>query len=447
MIVLLELFTIIAYLFSNTLGFVIAIIMFLSIWTNKKESVFNKIILSLILSSPIFQTSIIGDPISHLLSWFNIFMIIFIVYLIYNFIKGRTKISILSATLIGFALSIIVITSTFSENYRDNYLEFMQLVFMVIPILMVYQQRKYLTQKINEKDKKKWVKYINISLVSTVIATLIQYFAYTKFKITVGNVTIFNSRSSFDFLFMGYSVLSMYLGIGVVLNMIIFWSEHKLYGIIMVIVCLLGIMINSSRTGLIVSALISIVITVSKSKKSLKNFTVSIAIIIIGMIAFLYAAKFILRNRTIDGLFNDNGRIETYKHGLQTINSSLKNFLFGIGLSHENYDFTWPHNFIIQSTLTMGIIATSIWIISIFYILKYINRIDFKYVLWYIFVASMFITSFQAMSFITLYISIGILLVPEKEGQIENKYIKEKEENNEKSISNYGNVQNRTANI
>lgn len=447
MIILLELFTIIAYLFSNTLGFILSIVMFTSIWMNKKNNFLNKIILSLILSSPIFQIGIIGAKTSHLLSWFNVFLMIFIVYLINNFIRCKAKIIISSAMLVGSALSITAITSAFSENYKDNYLEFMQVVFMVIPILMVYQQRKYLTQKINEEDKKMWAKYINISLIATVVATLIQYIMYTKFKTIIGNVTIFNSRNSFDFLFKGYSVLSMYLGIGVILNMTRLWSNHKLQSIIMIMVCLFGIMINSARTGLVVSALISIVITISKSKKSLKNLRVAVVIIIIGILVFLGVARFILKNRTIAGLFNDNGRIETYEQGLKTINSSFKNFLFGIGLSNKNYNSTWPHNFIIQSILTMGIITTSIWIISIFYILKYINKIDFKYVLWYIFIASMFITSFHAMSFITLYISIGILLVEEKEEQIENKYIREKEENNEESISNYGNIQDGTANI
>ena len=82
----------------------------------------------------------------------------------------------------------------------------------------------------------------------------------------------------------------------------------------------------------------------------------------------------------------------------------LETFCLESGLSSLNYDFTLPHNFVLQTMLTMGIIVTVIWIILICYILKYVNKTDFRYILWHIFISSMLVTSFQDMSFITLYI-------------------------------------------
>lgn len=410
MIFILETLVIISYLFSDILGFIVSAIMFANIWMNKKYNILNKIIISLILSVPIFQISFLGETIHHLFSWFMIFLVILVVYLFNNFIRKKIKFTIFPLLLIYIALGIVIINNILSDHYKENLIELVQVILMVIPGLMVYQQRKFLSDQLNENSKEVWIKFINISIVATAITTILQYFLHTKLGIIVGNVSIHNSRTIYDLLFKGFSIQSIYLGIGIVLNMGIFLDKHRLKNIVIIIICILGIIINSSRTGLVVAAIVCIMILAIKSKKSMKNFLISVFTFLLGIVVFYFAAQFILQNRAIDGFLGDNGRFDTYIHGLETIGENARNLLFGIGLSSLNYDFTFPHNFIIQSILTMGIIVTVIWCILIFYILKYVKKTDFKYILWHIFISSMLVTSFQDMSFITLYIILAMLL-------------------------------------
>lgn len=414
MIIILEILTIISYLFSDILGFCVSFIMFASIWGSKKYDILNKIIISLILSVPIFQISFLGDRIHHLFSWFMIYLVVLIMYLFNNFIREKIRFSKLPLLLVSISLAIIIINNILSDYYKENLVEFIQILLMVIPILIVYQQKKYLVNKINDDTKQLWIKFINVSIVATAIATIIQYFLHTKMGIIVGNVSIHNARTIYDLLFKGSSVLSIYLGIGIVLNMNEFLDVHKIKNILIIFISMLGIMVNSSRTGLVVAAIVCILILAIKSRKSIKNFSIATVTLMFGIIIFYFAAQYILQNRAIDGFLGDNGRFETYIHGLKTIGENVRNFLFGIGLSSLNYDFTLPHNFVLQTMLTMGIIVTVIWIILICYILKYVNKIDFRYILWHIFISSMFVTSFQDMSFITLYIILAILLTPIK---------------------------------
>ena len=412
MFIILEILVITAYLFSDMLGLLMAVIMFASIWLNKKYNLLNKIVISLILSVPIFQIGFLGKEMHHLSSWYMIFLIILIIYLFNNLIKKEIMFSKLPLLLVSIALGILIINNLVSKYCMENLIEYVQIILMVIPILIVYQQRKYLNLQIDEQTKETWIKFTNISIISVAIGTLIQYVIYNTTGTITGSITVYNSRTIYDLLFKGASVLSMYLGIGIVLNMSLFLENHKLKNILAIFICMVGIVINSSRTGLISATIVCVLIIGIKSKKSMKNLVISAFVCIVGIFAFYIAAQSILQNRVVDGLLGDNGRFDTYIHGLETFFCSGKNALFGIGLSSMNYDFTFPHNFILQTMLTMGGIVTIIWIVLIGYILKYVNKTDFRYILWHIFISSMLITSFQDMSFITLFIILAILFTP-----------------------------------
>lgn len=409
-ILILEIFMLISYLFSDVLGFFTAVILYTYIWSRKRYNLFNKIVISLILSAPIFQIGFWGKEMHHIFSWFMIFLAILIIYLFYNLVKNNIKFSKYLLFFITLTLGILFITNIISDYYIENMIEYFQVFLMVISIFMIYQQRKFLSNYMDDKTKDNWIIMINISMVATAIGVFVQYIAHLRLGLSLGRITEFPGRTTYDFLFSGYSVLSIYLGIGVVLNFYELFQKIKLKNIVIILLCLVAIAINSSRTGLIASLIVCILITLIKAKKSLKNFVLAIFISIIGIIIFYFAVEIILGNRQTLNILDDNGRIETYVHGIRTIFSSVKNFIFGIGLSAPDYKYMLPHNSIIQTMLTMGVIVTSVWIICIINILKYIKKIDFKYVIWYILISSMFVTSFQDMSFITLDIILAIIL-------------------------------------
>lgn len=408
---ILETFTTNAYMFSGILGFIISLIMFLYIWNKKKYNLFIKLIISLILSVPIFQTSIIGESLPHIFSWFMIFLIILIMYLLINAIKNKIKFSNISLILVIIALAIVFINSIRGEYYVSNLVKFLQLLLMVVPIFLYYQQRKFFSNYMSDDLKNELEKIINISIISTAIAVLVEYIVFTRLGIRVGNITLFPGRTTYDYLFQGYSVLSIYLGIGVVLNFNILMRKIKIKNIIMILICLVAIVINSSRTGLISAMAICAVILLLNAFKSVKQLLLSLIIIIIGISMCFIIMGEMLENRSGDNLLDDNGRFEGYVQSIETSTKSIENLTLGIGLAPQNYEYTQPHNFIIQTILTMGIIVTFIWIICIIKILRDIRESNFKFVIWYILLSSMLVTGFQEMSFITLYIILSMFLV------------------------------------
>ena len=419
----LEILVVNAYMFSGILGFIISLIMFSYIWKNKKYNIFIKLIISLVLSVPIFQISIIGESLPHIFSWFMIFLIILIMYLLINAIKNKVKFSNTSLILVIIALGIVFINSIRGEYYVSNLVKFLQLLLMVVPIFLYYQQRKFFSNYMSDDLKNELEKIINISIVSTAIAIFVEYILYSYFGIRCGNISRFSGRTTYDYLFQGYSVLSIYLGIGVVLNLNILTRKIKIKNIIMILICLVAIVVNSSRTGLISAMAICAIILLLNAFKSFKQLMLSLIIAIIGIgMCFIMMGK-ILENREGSNILDDNGRVKGYVQSIETSTKSIENLTLGIGLAPQNYEYVQPHNSIIQTILTMGIIVTLIWIICIIRILRYIKGSDFKFVIWHILLSSMFVTGFQEMSFITLYIILSMFLVQNDAN--ENKLINE----------------------
>ena len=419
----LEILVVNAYMFSGILGFIISLIMFSYIWKNKKYNIFIKLIISLVLSVPIFQISIIGESLPHIFSWFMIFLIILIMYLLINAIKNKVKFSNTSLILVIIALGIVFINSIREEYYISNIVKFVQLLLMVVPIFLYYQQRKFFSNYMSDDLKNELEKIINISIVSTAIAIFVEYILYSHFGIRFGNISRFSGRTTYDYLFQGYSVLSIYLGIGVVLNLNILTRKIKIKNIIMILICLVAIVVNSSRTGLISAMAICAIILLLNAFKSFKQLMLSLIIAIIGIgMCFIMMGK-ILENREGSNILDDNGRVKGYVQSIETSTKSIENLTLGIGLAPQNYEYVQPHNSIIQTILTMGIIVTLIWIICIIRILRYIKGSDFKFVIWHILLSSMFVTGFQEMSFITLYIILSMFLVQNDAN--ENKLINE----------------------
>lgn len=402
-----EFMVIVLYLFNDIYGMLFSFCLFCYIFSKKNFSFFDKILTSSIMSLPLFNIGFAGKNMPHIFSWSTIFIVLLIIYLINNFIKSKISVSKKSLFLISIFITIPLVHCFFEVNFKNSLIEWCQLLLMVIPIYLVYIERLELSNKINFHEK--YIDRINSVLLATSFAVFFQYFMYNRFGIMVGEWTFYSGRTKIDLLFKGSSVLSMFIGMGIPLNVVKFLEKYDIKYLFFVIICFLGIIINSARTGLVAGLLASI-LPIIKSLKYKKSFFIIVLFTPIMVFSLVYGINYMLESRGSSNLIEENGRNETYKNGINLIVSSPRIVLFGNGLSLDNYNQVMPHNLFLESWLTMGLICLIIIIFYLKRLLFEVKKYKYKYILWEIIISSMFITNFTGNIFATVMFCIMLLL-------------------------------------
>ena len=108
-------------------------------------------------------------------------------------------------------------------------------------------------------------------------------------------------------------------------------------------------------------------------------------------------------------MFSGSGRIEGYNEALDFIESSPIYLFFGNGLASINYNFTLPHNFILQTFMCSGIFVLLFVLVMIYKIIKSTTNDTFKYILICIFIGGLLTTDFYANTFFTVFAIIGLV--------------------------------------
>lgn len=426
MVFIIELSVIIAYLYKDTLGMLISAIVYTYIFLKKGNKFIEKILCALIFSVPTFNIGFMGQKMHHMFSWCSIFVILLTIYLMYNYLSNKVKISKKSLSAILVILGIIFINCFREVNVKNAIIEWLQICLMLIPIIFVYDQRKYLYKMLSQDSEEKFVNLINYTVVATAIGVVMQYILYRKLGIRLGNITFYPGRTVYDLLISGASVLSVYLSVGVAINVKKIYDKFNIINLLYAIICVIGIAVNSARAGLVAAIIIVIIIAIPKIIKTKRNLLMSLILIPILAIAFINMTDTMLASRSTRSLFEANGRIGTYKYGFEVLTNGPKHFFLGAGLSLDNYNQIIPHNFILETLVTTGILVSIPIFILLFKCLKYINNNENKYIIWVILIGSMFITNFQGNTFFTIYMIVLIL---------ETTLLKDREEDkiNEKS--------------
>lgn len=434
---ILEVITIFLYMINGYLGFFSASVLFIYLWKYSKYTIENKVIISMILSIPFYNIGILGMDMHHIFSWFIISLIIYTIMLL---VKLYRKEYILSKKCICLGISLIfllIVNIVLKQDISSSFTDLLQILTMIVVILLTYCARNTFSKKIRKEDIYIWINKISITIIAIAICTILQCIVYEITQKKIGFITLFPQRTVYDLLFKGYSVLSIILGIGIIINITNIIQKREKIGvnIIGLTLCIIAVIINSSRTGLFSALLISICIIISNfikknkilraNRKQLwKCFAFFILIIFCAIIIFLL----IQLSRENENIFSDNGRIITYENAIKTIFENPNNFFIGYGLSLINYNHIIPHNAILELILRLGVIFT-VEVIGLFiYLLKYINNNTYtKYIVWHIIISSMFVAGFYEMTFMILYIAIAI---------IDTKISADKELNGKREIEN-----------
>ena len=401
-----------SYLINNTLGIVVSSVIFTTIIFQKKDFI-NKNLECLILSLPLSYVSITGinPDRSHMVSWYTLFLAIYILYFFVQLYKKKVTIKLKYLVPILFVFIWIFVRNLFLNNLTFL-VDFIQIVITIIPIFIgVCYKKKSLKINIDIFNK------LKVVCLSTAVLVIIQSIAYKLLGIELGYITFFRERITFDVLFTGFSELSIFIGIGVLISsnkLLDQFSYKDLFGIL---IMLTGMVINSSRTGLISVIAVFILMYLQKisTKETLSKKLSKFSLLLVAIAIGYFGLKLLLEKRTTIGgnIFDDNGRFITYGYALDAIFKNATNFLFGIGLNPDNYGMI-PHNFILEILLQNGIIVLSFFIIGIIFILKEINKNPYKYTLYYILISSLFVTSFFAKTYLTVIIIILLCSIDKK---------------------------------
>ena len=370
MLLILEILIIIAYLLNGYLGFVLmAATAIFTLFSKKEKNIYLKLLDLLIFSLPLTFIGVLGISMHQIFSWYNVFMLIFLCLIIFK--NNKFAVSKNNAILLFLSFILLLIASILSNSFVESMIEVIQILIMIVPIMLVSDNIK----KLNISSKKTYelFKKYSIVCVATAIGMIIQYLIYFRLHIVIGFINFTGGgRVSCFCLFKGASVLSIFMGIGFLIVLIdILQNKISFCKIISILIILAAMILNTSRSAVAILIIISAIIILKQSSKklSLKTFLIAF-LLILG--AFIGVNYIISLRSNLTGFLDANGRYETWINGIHVWLSSVKNIIFGGGLSSSLFQsFAKPHNIIFQSLAQCGIVFT---IVRLFLFAKFLTK-------------------------------------------------------------------------
>lgn len=185
----------------------------------------------------------------------------------------------------------------------------------------------------------------------------IQYAAKTVLGISLGEIYEYNSaRVIYNVYFYSKSVLSLYLGVGLLYYFIEYINSKRVSALIWIGVFAGAILLNNSRTGLVCFAVCAGLYCIRNARKVVRSIRVKAMLILLVTIG-LYIMQLMLASRaSLEGFADDNGRFETIIEAIRL----LPQYLFsGIGGSAADYTLSSMgisvHNFFVAYLIQFGV--------------------------------------------------------------------------------------------
>ena len=403
-----ETILIVLYMINSNLAFAFSLLFFGYYLFQKNTSKYETLFNLLILSTPLFSISILGANLHHMFSWIYIFLLIYLILLVRDLAKGKYCLK-KNFLLIIIFLIILFVQSIIGNFVLSNIMEFIQITIMILPIALTYYAKDYIKTLLPKDFSSKFVNSIGNVIFATALAVIIQCGLYTYKGIMIGNINFFAQRIVFDAVFSGFSILSIFLGVGVVIYMYQLLKYKKFNSLFKLAVIAVALFFNSSRTGIVASALaIGLWIIKNSFSKGKINFK-NLMFLLIFVIASFFLLYQLFMVRGDDSIFAGSGRIEGYHQAWDFTISSPIYFLFGNGLAASNYNFTLPHNFILQTLMCSGIFMLVYSLIFVYKLIKVTSDDIFKYIIIAILIGGLLTTDFYANTFFTVFAVIGLI--------------------------------------
>lgn len=408
----------ILYMLNPFLAFFLLSIMFIYILCNKYENFLEKILRCLIISLPVYGISVFGDNFNHIISFSYIFILIYTGYIFLYLIRCDVN-KVKRFMLCALCFTIILTPSNlfFTNDVYIGILRIIQTDIVVLPVLLTYYAKEKIEIRKNISIDVEFL--FNCVIKANVFCIFFQFIMYKCFEMNFGYIYIYINRIIYNGLCNAASVPGILIGVGIITNYYyIINKKFDFFKLIDITIFLLGIMINTSRTGIVGIIIVCLVITVRKiyyklkNNNNLKNKILLISLFVVFcLITFAYVLLVSKTSRNeLSSIFSLNGRMETYIYGIKKIFSSFFTFVFGNGLDVQIYkDGTIPHNIIIESFMEIGFIGVIFLIYMYWKVIKSIKNEVGRMLCLNILICCMLITGFLSIPMYTIIFIYSLL--------------------------------------
>ena len=223
-----------------------------------KDEIF---VILLIFSIPLSFLNIFGMLYgSFPLSWFNIFLLSFILSIFVK--KGASSIALSGLSLISIVYGLYLCSLILlSFDKIDAIQQLINLLMFIIVIIFVNNKNF----SINSKDSLKI--FCNVTFYIS-IAVIFQFVYFHYSGIIIGNIMFFSTRVAIGYLLSDFSFLSVYLASGL---MIMILTNKRFYLNYQFYILFLACAITSARTGIVAFIIIYVVYIIVGSIKQLNR--------------------------------------------------------------------------------------------------------------------------------------------------------------------------------
>lgn len=197
-------------------------------------------------------------------------------------------------------------------------------------------------------------------------------------------------------------------------------GKRKLLSFIQFLFLAFACVVNSSRSGLLASILIILLmLLISLRKHASMKRTLLFGILIIG--GMIFATNYLMKTRTSlqkIGLLASTGRLDLIGSALQIMSSNILYFLFGVGINGDTaLGIAAQHNMFLEMWVLNGTLLLIPFVIAVIMILWTTRRKKNRYLLWQTILAHQFYSSFFATTFLPVVL---ILTFSSHEEEISN---------------------------
>lgn len=381
--------TLVTYMTVPFAGFIVFLTLGLIVAQTKRMSPLEKLAILLIASMPFYMTPILPG-LHFLASWTTVLLVLITLYLASK-VKQTTP---------GVVLALLLFVSTpfLSDGWASgpvaaSYYS-VQLALFAFPLSTVYFARSWVAQNLPPVGRERILGGLIGTLMAMAIAVIIQWALYTFFGISIGSISSFLQRTSFDILIPAFSVTSALLGIGTALAGSLWRGHRRLQAVALVVISNIAIIVNSSRIGLI-SGFLALTVSLFFPPRGFPRASSRLAIFPALCLGAVFASELLTQGgRGGIGLLDDNGRFETYINGLEQLARDPLVTLIGEG--YTSGETMAPHNFFLETLVRSGIPAGLCILILTAGILFYLRGSEWIYPCIGLLIASMAFTGFYA---------------------------------------------------
>lgn len=410
------------YLLSPSVGFLLTVGVAIAVFLRTSRPFLERLLVLLVITMPLYMTPVVGGlpPLS---SWTTLILLFLSLFFLLN---SRPAHPIAVYSVVVF-VAVGLMTALLVTGLPGLYY-LVQLLLFIIPVLLAYKARHYVAATLDASSGKRLLHVFSATIVTMAIGVLLQSQLYTRAGITLGNVSFFQARVSYDLTIPAFSVLSGILAMGIVLGPILWRNSSKISGILIAILSSTAILVNSSRTGLAAGGIV-LILMILFPPRGVRRTASRLAVIPVGGFLWLLYESLQSSSRFSEsgGLFDDNGRFESVTEPMGVFLDSVQNVLIGIGYVYEGEK---PHNFVIETLVSSGIIAFLILMVWGAALLFYMRGSEWFYLILTLLAGSMFYAGFYAVKVFTV---VAILAIVSK--SIDSLAEKSREENSPEKSS------------